>query len=176
MFPVKNIWAEAKPQAQETPSGAVQEGNSIPVSVDMCRKFLRVFVRYKKGAFLQGFCCNLLWTCDSSCHLSWFLKVDSAVWICQNNSQAKGGLKLAPETFAVCTMKMDGWDTTTFLCFLLGWCNLARVELFVSGCYIFWGWNSFPHKIPSKSKMIRFFADSRGPEKWKKLLPQVRLH
>jgi len=112
--PRKNIWAEATPQAQETPSGAVQEGNSIPV-FDMFQKFLPVFVRSKKGAFLQGFCCKVPWKCDNSWHLSWFLKVDSGVWICQNSSrgfkscQAKGGLKLAPETFAVCTWKwMDG--------------------------------------------------------------------
>lgn len=49
-------WAEATPEAQETPSGAVQEGSSIPVfevqvSVDMFQEFLPVFVRSKKGAF-----------------------------------------------------------------------------------------------------------------------------
>lgn len=131
--PGEIIWAEAKLQAQETPSGAVQEGSSIPV-FDMFQKYLPVFVRSKKGAFLQGFCCNLPWTCDNSCHLSWLFKADSGVWICQNSSrgfksfQAKGGLKLAPETFAVCTMKMDGWETTNYIVSLLGWYNLARAS------------------------------------------------
>ena len=80
------------------------------------KSFYRFLSGPKKRAFVQGFCCHLPWTCVNSWHLSWFLKVGSGVWICQNNSrglypktcQAKGGLKLAPETFAVCTMKMDG--------------------------------------------------------------------
>ncbi len=102
--------------------------------------------------FVEGLCSNLPWKCGNFCHSSWFLKVDSGVWICQNNScgglypgfkscQAKGGW-LTTETNGL-RLKMDEWE------FPFGMVQPGRCQLLVSGCWFcFQTW-------PSKSKMTR---------------------
>ena len=182
--PWKAFGPSPTPQAQETPSGAVQEGKSIPaldvqVSLEMTLVFqIPPEVRCLDGmfwgskylhtdgvwkhrviqqkwqflTFVEGLCSNLPWKCGNFCHSSWFLKVDSGVWICQNNScgglypgfkscQAKGGW-LTTETNGL-HLKMDEWE------FPFGMVQPGRCQLLVSGCWFcFQTW-------PSKSKMTR---------------------